>query len=268
MNRNRIFFILLTIVLLASCSGYDKILKSRDYPYKYKMAMKYYEEQDHYRYTTLFEQLAPIYKGTQKADTVEFYLAQGYFFQGDFLLAAHYFNRFRRDYPRSVFTEEAEFMYAYCYYKSSPRPLLDQESTNAAISAFGEFLVKYPRSERRMEVNELLDELRNKLIEKSYLSSKLYFDTRDYKAAIVAIKNSIQQYPSSPYREEQLYMVLQASFLYADNSIPEKQRERFQNTVDEYYTLIGEYPESKYKKEAERIYSISAKALGNQINQE
>ena len=268
MNRNIVFIFLVTLILLASCSGYDKILKSRDYPYKYKMAMEYYEKQDHYRYTGLLEQLAPIYKGTQKADTIEFYIAQGYYHQGDYLLAAHYFDRFRRDYPRSVFTEDAEYMYAYCYYKSSPRPLLDQETTNAAISAFGEFLAKYPRSEKRSEVNQLLDDLRNKLIEKSYLSSKLYFDTKDYKAAIVAIKNSIQQYPESPHREEQLYLVLQASYLYADNSIPEKQRERFQNTVDEYYTLIGEFPETNYKKDAERLYSNSLKALGNQINQE
>lgn len=266
MTRNIVFIFLVTLILLASCSGYDKILKSRDYPYKYKMAMEYYEQQDHYRYTGLFEQLAPIYKGTQRADTIEFYMAQGYYFQGDFLLAAHYFDKFRRDYPRSVFTEEAEFLFAYCYYKSSPRPLLDQETTNAAISAFGEFLIKYPLSERRAEVNTLLDELRNKLIEKSYLSSKLYFDTKEYKSAIVAIKNSVQQYPNSPYREEQLYLVLQASYLYADNSIPEKQRERFQNTIDEYYTLIGEFPETKYKKEAERIYNYSSKALGNQIN--
>lgn len=101
-------------------------------------------------------------------------------------------------------------------------------------------------------------------MEKSYLSSKLYFDTGDYKAAIVSLKNSLREYPSSSYREEQLYMVLQASFLLAENSVPSKRRERFQNTVDEYYTLVGEYPQSKYLTDAEKIHANSIKFTGNQ----
>jgi len=87
---------------------------------------------------------------------------------------------------------------------------------------------------------------------------------KDYKAAITSIKNSMQQFPDSKYREEQLYMILQASYLLADNSVPEKRRERFQNTVDEYYNLIGEYPETKYLKEAQKIYNNSIKITGNQ----
>lgn len=264
MNRYNVIFIFLILAFLASCSGYDKLLKSRDYALKYQKAMEYYEKKDHYRYTALFEQLAPIYKGTQRADTVEFYLAQGYYNQGDYLLSAYYFDKFRKDYPRSVFTEESEFMYAYCYYKSSPRPLLDQETTNTAIVAFNEFMVRYPRSQRRVEIQRLLTELHQKLVDKSYLSSKLYFDMKDYKAAITSIKNSLQQFPESKYREEQLFMILQASYLLADNSVPEKRRERFQNTLDEYFTFIGEYPESKYAKEAQRIYAYSNKVIGNQ----
>lgn len=264
MKQNRLVLVFVILAFLASCSGYDKLLKSRDYPLMYKKALEYYEKKDHYRYTGLFEQIAPIYKGTQQADTIEFYMAQGYYYQGDYLLAAHYFDKFRRDYPRSVFTEESDFMYAYCYYKSSPRPLLDQETTNAAIVAFNEFITKYPRTNKKAEVNELLVELHKKLIDKSFLSAKLYFDMKDYKAAIVSLKNSIQQFPDSPYREEQLFMILQASYYLADNSVIEKRRERFQNTVDEYFTFVGEFPESKHIKEAQRIYNYSIKTIGNQ----
>jgi outer membrane protein assembly factor BamD len=87
---------------------------------------------------------------------------------------------------------------------------------------------------------------------------------KDYKAAITSIKNSLQQFPDSKYREEQLYMILQASYLLADNSVPDKRRERFQNTLDEYFTFIGEYPNSKFVKDAQRIYDNSIKVIGNQ----
>lgn len=255
--------LLLASVLLFSCSKFERVLKSKDYNLKYKKALEYYNKKDFYRSTTLLEQLVPIYNGTQRADTVQFYYAMGNYKQGDFILAGHYFDTFRKTYQRSIFTEEAEFMYAYCFYESSPRPDLDQENTNAAIAAFSEFIVKYPKTEKREAVGKILNELKDKLVEKSYLSSKLYFNISEYKAAIVAIKNSIKEFPDSKYREEQLYLILKSAYLLADNSISEKQKERFQATVDEYYTFAGEYPNSEYMKDAKKMYEVSMKFLGN-----
>ncbi len=255
--------LLLASLLFFSCSKFERVLKSKDYNFKYKKALEYYSKKDYYRSTTILEQLISIYNGTQRADTVQFYYAMGNYKQGDYILAGHYFDTFRKVYQRSVFTEEAEFMYAYCYYESSPRPDLDQENTNAAIVAFTEFISKYPKTEKREEVGKILNELKVKLVEKSYLSSKLYFNLSEYKAAIVAIKNSVKEFPESKYREEQLFLILKSAYLLADNSVPEKQKERFQSTVDEYYTFAGEYPNSEYMKDAKKMYEASMKFLGN-----
>lgn len=263
MKRINLTVLVLLAFVIVSCSGFEKLLKTNDYPLMYQKALEYYEAKDHYKYTTILERLTPIYRGTQQADTIEFYLANGYYHQGDYLLSAHGFDRFRREYPRSKFIEQAEFMYAYCFYKSSPRPLLDQEPTQAAIAAFSEFINRYPHSAKKAEVNVLLKDLRSKLVEKSYLSAKLYFDMRDYKAAITSLKNSTNEFPESQYREEMLFMILDASYNLADNSILEKKRERFQNTLDEYYNLMGEFPETKYKREAERIFASSIKVVEN-----
>lgn len=260
-KRLFVLLMLFAAIVLISCSGFEKILKSTDYDFKYKKALEYYQKKDHYRYLTLFEQLSPVYRGTFRADTIEYYMAQGYFNQGDYLLAGHYFDKFRKTFQRSAFTEDAEFMYAYCYYKSSPRPELDQSNTLAAIEAFAEFLKRFPDTKHRAKVNELLNELRGKLIEKSYLSSKLYYKIGDYKAAIIALKNSINDFPNSKYREEQMFLILKSSYLLAENSVPEKKRERFQNAVDEYYSFLAEFPESSYRKEAEKMYNRSMKFL-------
>jgi outer membrane protein assembly factor BamD len=258
-----IAYILVLSVFITSCSGFEKILKSKDYDFKYKKGLEYLKKNDHYRYTTIFEQLVPIYSGTQRADTVEYYYALGNYKQGDYILAGHYFDKFRKTYPRSVFTEEAEYMYAYCYYDSSPRPDLDQDNTQAAIIAFSEFLSKYPKTDKGNKVNALLNELKDKLVEKSFISAKLYFNVSEYKAAIVALKNSVKDYPNSKHREEQLFLILKSSYLLADNSVPEKRRERFQSTVDEYYTFVGEFPQSEYIKDAKRMYDSSMRFLGN-----
>ena len=260
---NLSFCLLLTGLLFISCSRFEKVLKSKDYNFKYKKALEYFKKGDHYRYTTLLEQLVPIYSGTQRADTVQFYFAMGTYKQGDYLLAGHYFDNFRKTYQRSVFTEEAEFMYAYCFYESSPRPELDQDNTKAAIAAFSEFISRYPKTEKRSEVGKILIELKEKLTEKSYLSSKLYYNTSEYKAAIVAIKNSVKDFPESKHREEQLFLILKSAYLLADNSVSEKQKERYQAAIDEYYTFAGEFPQSEYTKEAKEMYETSMKFLGN-----
>ncbi|MGE0079202.1 MAG: outer membrane protein assembly factor BamD [Bacteroidales bacterium] len=258
-NLHLLFVVL--IVALGACSGFEKIIKSKDYEFKYKKALEYYAKKDHYRYLTLFEQLSPIYKGTMRSDTIEFYLAQGNFYQGDYLLAGHYYDKFRKTFPRSVFTEDADFMYAYCFYMSSPRAELDQENTQLAVEAFSEFMSRHPSSKHNAEVNKIMLELRDKLIEKSYLSSRLYYKIGDYKAAIVAIRNSLKDFPNSKYREEQVFLILKSAYLLAENSVPEKRRERYQSTIDEYYTFIGEYPESEYVNEAKRMYETSMKFL-------
>jgi len=260
-SKSIIYILLVALAVSFGCSGFEKVLKSKDYEFKYKKALEYYAKKDHYRYLTLFEQLSPIYKGTMRSDTIEYYLAQGNYHQGDYLLAGHYFDKFRKTFPRSAFTEDAEFMYAYCFYMSSPRAELDQDNTQAAISAFAEFISRYPNSKRMGEVNDIMHELRDKLIEKSYLSSKLYFKIGDYKAAIVAIRNSIKEFPNTKYREEQFFLILKSSYLLADNSVPEKRKERFQSAVDEYYTFISEYPSSKYVDEAKKMYDASMKVL-------
>jgi outer membrane protein assembly factor BamD len=253
----------LLVLFLVGCSGFEKVLKSKDYNLKYKKALEYYKKGDHYRYTTIFEQLLTIYSGTQRADTVQFYYAMGNYKQGDYILAGHYFDTFRKTYPRSVFTEEAEYMFAYCYYEASPRSELDQENTQAAILSFSEFVSKYPNSGKIAEVGRILTELKEKLLEKSYLSAKFYYNVSDYKAAIIALKNSLRDFPDNKHREEQLFLILKSSYLLADNSVANKQKERFQATIDEYYTFVGEFPQSEYSKEAKNMYELSMKFLGN-----
>jgi len=256
-----LFFIAFTIMIL-SCSGYEKILKSRDYKLKYETAMEYYNEEEYVRAGTIFDQIAPVYKGTIKADTIFYYQAMSYYMQRDYILSGHHFNQLSINYPNSVFAEEADYKTGYCYYKLSPKPSLDQENTMKAINSFQLFMIKYPESERVEEARSLIEEMRDKLVEKSYMNGKLYYDLEDYKAAIIALRNSINEFPDTKHREELMFLILKSSYLLADNSIIQKRKERFQDTIDEYYTFISEFPESRYKKEAERIYESAMNIVG------
>ena len=154
-------------------------------------------------------------------------------------------------------------MNAYCTYKLSPKPSLDQSYTYQTISLISLYLSRYPNSERSQQCYDIVEELRNKLVEKSYISAKLYYDLEDYKSAIIALTVSLDEFPETKYREEIMYLIMRAKYLLAENSIDSKKVERYQSTVDEYYSFLGEFPESKYMKEVLEMFETSQSKLKN-----
>ncbi len=262
-KMNRIWIGLGILVLISACSGYEKLLKSSDYRLKYRAAIDYYNAGEYARAAGLLEQITPVFKATTRADTVQYYLAYSYFYQKDYILASHYFSNFSVNFPNSEFVEDADYMNGYCEYRLSPKPSLDQGHTYKAINAFELFQLKYPLSDRIPEVVELVAEMEDKLVNKSYMNAKLYFDLGDYKAAIIALQNSLNEYPDTRHREEIMFLILKSRYLLADNSVISKRKERFQDTVDEYYSFIGEFPDSKYRNEADDMYEFAKRFYDN-----
>jgi outer membrane protein assembly factor BamD len=210
---------------------------------------------------TLFDQLTPLTRGTRRADSVFFYQAMTQYKLNDYIIAGHYFNTFVGTYENSGFIEEAAYMEAYCYYLQSPRPELDQTSTYQALDAFRLYMIRYPGSSRITDCLRIILELNEKLMEKAFISAKLYYNIENYKASIVALDACLSDFPESKYREEIMFMLLKSKYLLAVNSISSKQTERFQDAVDEYYSFVAEFPESPSKREAEAIYHDASKYI-------
>jgi outer membrane protein assembly factor BamD len=262
MKKNN-FLLVLLLPLLLNCAGYEKLLKSSDSNLKYKKAFEYYGKGDYTKAGTLFDQIASFFRGTTKADSVYYFQAMTYFKMNDFILAGHAFKTFSDTYGNSPFAEDATFYFGYCYYLTSPRPELDQTDTYQAIQSLRLFMIRYPNSSRKEQCEKMIAEMRDKLVEKSFISARLYFDLEDYKASIVALNNSLAEYPESKYREDIMFLIVRSNYMLAINSIQSKQKERFQSTVDEYYSFITEFPESKYRKDADRIFESSSGYLSS-----
>ena len=252
---------LATLLITTSCSKYQRLLKSSDYKKKYEAGIVYYEKEDFYKAKTLFEELIPILRGTDKAEKIYYYYAYCHYNLGEHVLAGYYFNKFSLTFPNSIHVEEVRYMSAYCQYLNSPEPELDQKYTYMALNEFQMFINKYPESEYVEKCNEYMGKLRKKLETKAFISSKLYFDLSDYKAAVVVLNSTLSEYPDSDYREELMYLAVKSNYKLAENSIYRKKRERYQGTVDSYYEFIDEFPESKYIKEVQRYYEQSVEKI-------
>lgn len=259
-------WLVVVLVVLASCGEYQKLLKSTDYELKYTKAMAYYEAEDLVKATTLFDELVSIYRGSDKAEKLTYCYADALYKLKDYLMAAHYYGQFIKTYPTSDLVEECQFALAYCKYKQSPKPRLDQTYSYEAINEFQLFINSFPSSPRVNEATRLMDELRDKLVYKSYLNAKLYFDLgtymgNNYLSAVIAAQNSLREYPDTKYREELSFLILESKYIQSVKSIEEKKEVRVRETIDEYYSFINEFPDSKYGKKAESIYKDSETML-------
>ncbi len=259
--RFRSYILLILLVLVSACGEYEKLLKSEDYDLKKTKVREYYDDGQYVKATELLAQLLPRYRATEEAEDLNWLNAQSYYKMKDYLSAGTYFKSCVDQYPFGKYAEEATFMGALCDYNIAPRAELDQENTNSAIEGFNVFLKRYPFSPRIEECKKFMRELEERLVEKSYLSAKLYYNMKQYKAAITALTNSLKEYSDTKYREEMMFLKLNSLFLYAENSLVAKQKERYQATLDDYYSFMEEFPESKYSRDVKRIFQRTSEYL-------
>ena len=257
--KNILWATVLFVVL--SCGDYQKIVKSTDYEFKLKKAKEYYDNKEYGRSSQLYQELVNIYRGTSRADQIYYYLAKSFYGEKDYVLTSHYFRQLLKEFPRSPFNEEAQYLIGYCYYLDSPNARLDQKTSQDAIDALQLFINMFPGSSRVSDATKLIDELREKLVYKSYLSGRLYYDLADYRAAVISLTNCIKEFPDSKYREELMFYLLKAKYLLGENSIEEKKRDRLNSALDEYFTFTDEFPQSKYRKEADRFFASTKKLM-------
>ena len=241
------------IIIVASCSVVNEAIKSGDPQYAYQQALMLYENEKWTQASELFEACRHIYMGSPREDSLSFYNAHCKFKQRKYDEASMLLDEYRRKFGRSPFIEDAEGMYALCYFYMAPGPERDQSTTTQAIIAITEFMSRYPESEQIPQFRSMLDDLTDRLQEKSFLNAYTYYKIGRYKSAIVAFKNVMKRYPDSPRTEEMMYYATVSAYRLAENSVQSKQVDRYLAMLDHYYSFIAEFPESKHTKEMERM---------------
>lgn len=241
-------------LLAAGCSEYTKLMKNGTPSQKYDAAVAFLNAGKNQKAIDVFEMIRPMFMGLPQEDSILYFTGLAYYRQRNFESSGAMFDEFRKTFGRSGLIEDAEFLYADGLFRSSPPPNRDQTPSVRALMAMDEYLERYPRSKHREAMLAQMGGLQEKLKEKAYLNAKVYYNIGEYKAATVALRNALDQYPDTPHREEMLYLIVKANHLLASNSLEKLQRERFLDTQGAYYNFVAEYPESRYSKEVEKMF--------------
>lgn len=260
----KLLYYLPVIFLLASCGEYTKVLKSRDINYKFEYAKRAYDEKKFVQASTILTDIITPLRGGPNGEEALFLLAMSYYENKDYLNSAVYFKTYYNRYPKGKFTELARFYSGYGYYLDSPDPQLDQTNTIKAIEELQGFLDYFPKSDRVTIAQNAIFEMQDKLTLKELQNAQLYYNLgnylgNNYESAIIVAQNALKTYPYSKYKEDFELLILKSKFQEAKQSISERQADRYRDVVDEYYSFINNYPDTKHKKEAETIFRIASK---------
>jgi outer membrane protein assembly factor BamD len=259
--------LLIVSILFSSCSNFAKVQKSTDYEFKLKKANEYYSKKKYNFAQQLYEELFPIFKGTEKFEDVYYRYAYCAYFQRDFMNAENLFKGFVEVFPTSTRAEEMDYMRAFCYYKQSPKLELDQSNTHKTIGLMQIFINSHPGSPRIKEATDIIDRSRVKLEAKEARNAELYFNLGEYKAAAIAFANLMNNYPESEKSDAYKLQIIRAYYQYATLSVEERKRERYEQVVTECNDFIDRFSTSGLIKEVERLLNTSQtniKALTNE----
>lgn len=259
---------LATLLTFGSCAEYNNITKTQDYMYKYEAAKQYYAEGYYNRAATLLQDVLSFLKGTEYGEESLYLTGMAHMNAKGYEAASTVFKKYYQTYPKGKFVEDARYNTGYCLYMTTPEPKLDQSGTYEAVTEFQNFIENFPSSRLRLAAQDMIFKLQDKLVEKEYLSAKLYYDlgtyigngtNGNYDACIVTAQNALNDYPYMSRREDFAILILRARYALARHSVEAKKEERYHSAIDEYYGFVTEYPESKYMDEAKDMYEKSKK---------
>ena len=167
-----------------------------------KIGMDYLDEEKYVKAQDEFKFVLSRGTGTDYGDDAQFFLAESYFLNDQFILSIKEYENLTRKMAFSPFFEKSRFRICEAYRIESPDYYNDQSYTEKALERYQEFLDDFPESEHVQNVTESMSILRNKLAKKLYETGVLYLKMDEFEPARMSFNNVLDQYYDTDIVEE------------------------------------------------------------------
>lgn len=275
MNKSNILWLFLALMFSGCATEFNRVYKSADANYKYEYAKECFARGKYQQAATLLSDVVTIQKGRSTAQESLYMLGMAQYGNRDYDAASATFRKYFTSYPKGDYAELASYYIGQSLYQSAPEPRLDQSPTIGAINAYQNFLDYYPDSKMRENAQRNLFQLQDNLVQKEYLSAKLYYNLggyfgninanteSNYEACIITAQNALKAYPFSELREAFSVLIMKSKYELAQNSSEERRIERYRDAEDECYGFLNEFPESDECATAQKYIEKCKKITGD-----
>jgi outer membrane protein assembly factor BamD len=233
------FYCVIIIVGISGlgCGG-GKTFVAESADMAYDHAMESYQKGDYKEAGRWFQRVIFNYPGDELIDKAMFYLADSYFRDKDYLMAANEFKRVSSEFPDEPLAMQSLYKLGICYSRLSLDYELDQTDTRRAVDTFNSLIERFPRSEFSDSARVRISALQAKLAHKEYENGHFYYKRHYYDSAIIQFETLRQEYPDNPWLPPTLYYLSKAYEKLELNEDADKTRRE----------LIESFPESDEAK--------------------
>jgi outer membrane protein assembly factor BamD len=198
-HRSSLLFLgLVLLSLVGACSGAEEITRTSPTEERFRQAMAEFEDEDYEEARKLFEAIVLQDPASEVADDAQYYLAESYFLDGEYHLAAYAYNRVG-SFPNSPFYKLARFKTGESYFFSSGTYDRDQKETRAAIDHFRAFALAYAGDSLATLAQGRVGELRSKLARRDFEVAEQYGRLDDPTAALVYYSKVLEEFADTDY---------------------------------------------------------------------
>ncbi len=254
-----------------SCVIPNKVAKSEKESYKklppdsiLQYAINLYRQERYWRAQEVLSYLLEEYRTHPIAEKAYYYYALTFFGIGEPASAGYHLHVFINRFPESKLVPDAYYWKAYALYAMSLPYNLDQTYTKRAIEAFQLFLNLYPDHKHAENAKKHIKNLRRRLQKKDIYNAELYYKIGEYLSAKIALMHVLEDWHDLPEKDYVAFLLIKSAYLYAINSVEEKQRERLREVVELYHEFEMFFKDSQHAKEAQKIYEEAKQRLNNQ----
>ncbi|OYD14080.1 hypothetical protein CH330_09415 [candidate division WOR-3 bacterium JGI_Cruoil_03_51_56] len=161
------------------------------------------------------------FPGSRQAADAQFYLAETYFQNHDYIQAQTEYDFYLKSFPNGRFQEDADYKLAMCYFKTTLKSCRDQTSTLKAREILKEFLTLYHDSKLRPKAESTLNEIQRRLTQRDFDVARLYFKAGEFKSALVYYEYITIELPTDEWKAIDRYRL---AVCYQETDHTEKAR--------------------------------------------
>lgn len=240
-----ILFLLVSVSLLISsgCGKKSTLTEGEEGRFLYEEGLALYKKRKYSRAIDRFKKILEDYPfGPYIADSTLF-VADSYYYDKKYEDASTYYSDFVSLHPDQPKAPYSQYQKGMSLYKDILTIDRDQTTTKKAILALQELKRRYPDSSYTEQASNLIKICRNRLAERELYIGLFYMKNKNYKGALVRLKEMLRNYPESDFNDDALFNMGNA---YLGTGEDEKASKTFS-------ILQSRYPDSEFIKDLKTV---------------
>ncbi len=270
MNKILTVFVLIIFTVISGVDARRSKGKRYNCNEKIKKAITKFEKGRYAETKVLIDEIKINCDGNPLMDTALFYLAKANLYNKNYSAARIELENHTQDYPGSPFSEEIYYLMGVCNYNESPIWERDQTKTKSAIRDFENFLGLFPKSKFADSANVYIENGKNKIAKKAFMTADLYSRLKKYGAAVVYYQIVLNDHPGSSFEQDaklglaksllRVSRVDEAETVLKEIKTHTKYDEKILSTADRLLKRVEKYGEQAILTERERMREDKRKA--------